>query len=61
MIEPILAEFKREVALQRANGATDRDIEAMLERIATVNRPIMDADQLNYFWTFIGKQRSARS
>jgi hypothetical protein len=58
MIEPILAEFKREVALQRA---TDRDIEAMLERIATVNRPIMDADQLNYFWTFIGKQRSARS
>ena len=49
MIEPILAEFKREVALQRANGATDRDIEAKLERIATVTRPVMDADQLNYF------------
>jgi hypothetical protein len=41
--------FKREVALQRANGATEAEIQAMLDRIETVNRSVIDADQLAYF------------
>jgi hypothetical protein len=49
IIEPILTEFKREVAQRRANGATEAEIEAMLSRIETTNRPVMDADQLQYF------------
>jgi hypothetical protein len=49
MLAPIVTEFKREVAQQRANGATEADIEAMLDRIESVNRPVMDADQLEYF------------
>jgi hypothetical protein len=49
MLAPIVTEFKREVVQQRANGASEADIEAMLDRIETVNRPIMDADQLAYF------------
>jgi hypothetical protein len=43
--EPILTEFKREVAQRRANGATEAEIEAILSRI---NRPVMDADQFQY-------------
>jgi hypothetical protein len=48
IIEPILTEFKREVAQRRANGATEAEIEAMLSRIETTNRPVMDAVQLQY-------------
>jgi hypothetical protein len=48
IIEPILTEFEREVAQRRANGATEAEIEAMLSRIETTNRPVMDADQFQY-------------
>jgi hypothetical protein len=48
IIEPILTEFKREVAQRRANGATEAEIEAMLSQIETTNRPVMDADQFQY-------------
>ena len=49
MLGPIVAEFKREVALQRANGASEADIQEMLDRIESVNRAVMDANQLAYF------------
>ena len=49
MLGPIVAEFKREVAQQRANGASEVDIQEMLGRIESVNRAVMDADQLAYF------------
>jgi hypothetical protein len=49
MLGPMVTAFKREVALQRANGATEAEIQAMLDRIETVNRSVMDADQLAYF------------
>ena len=49
MLDPIVAEFKREVAQQRANGASEADIEEMLDRIERLNRAVMDADQLAYF------------
>lgn len=48
MIEPILTEFRREIARQRANGANESDIEAMLARLEATNRPVMDADQFEY-------------
>jgi hypothetical protein len=48
MLNPIVAEFKREVAEQRANGASEGDIQEMLDRIESVNRAVMDADQLAY-------------
>jgi hypothetical protein len=48
IIEPILTEFRREVAQRRANGATEAEIEAMLSRIETTNRPVMEADQFQY-------------
>jgi hypothetical protein len=49
MLTPIVTEFKREVAQQRANGASEADIEEMLDRIERANRSVMDADQLAYF------------
>jgi hypothetical protein len=49
MLAPMVAEFKREVAQQRANGASEADIEEMLARIESSNRSVMDADQLAYF------------
>ena len=42
------AAFKREVAQQRANGASEADVQEMLARIESVNRIVMDADQLAY-------------
>ena len=48
MLNPIVAEFKREVAQQRANGASEADIQEMLDRIESINRAVMDADQLAY-------------
>lgn len=48
MIEPILTEFRREIAHQRVNGANESDIEAMLARLEATNRPVMDADQFEY-------------
>jgi hypothetical protein len=48
MLNPIVAEFKREVAQQCANGASEADIQEMLDRIESLNRPVMDADQLAY-------------
>jgi hypothetical protein len=48
MLNPIVAEFKREVAEQRENGASEGDIQEMLDRIESVNRAVMDADQLAY-------------
>jgi hypothetical protein len=49
MLEPILAEFRREVAQLGANGANEADIEAMLARVENTNRPVMDPDQFEYF------------
>ena len=49
MIEPMLRAFKQEVAEQRANGASEADIEAMLARIESLNRGSMEADQLAFF------------
>ena len=48
MLNPIVAAFKREVAQQRANGASEADVQEMLARIESVNRVVMDADQLAY-------------
>jgi hypothetical protein len=48
MLTPIVTEFKREVAQQRANGASDADIENMLERIERTNRSVMDSDLLAF-------------
>ena len=48
MLAPILAEFKREIAQQRANGASEAHIGEMLERIERTNRSVMDADQLAF-------------
>ena len=48
MLNPIVAAFKREVAQQRANGASEADVQEMLARIESVNRIVMDADQLAY-------------
>jgi len=48
IIQPILTECRPEVAQRRANGATEPEIEAMLRRIETTNRPLMDADQFQY-------------
>ena len=49
MIEPMLRAFKQEVAEQRANGASEADIEAILARIESLNRGSMEADQLAFF------------
>ena len=49
MLAPIVTEFKRDIAQQRANGASEADIEEMLARIESTNRSVMDADQLAYF------------
>jgi hypothetical protein len=49
MIEPMLRAFKQEVAEQRANGASEADIEAILARIESLNRGSMEADQLALF------------
>jgi hypothetical protein len=43
MLDPIVSEFKREVAQQRANGASEVDIQKMLGRIESVNRAVMAA------------------
>ena len=48
MIEPILTAFRSEVAQQRANGAKELDIEAILARVEIANRPVMDVDQFEY-------------
>jgi hypothetical protein len=49
MLAPIVTEFKRDIAQQRANGASEADIEEMLARIESTNRSVMDADHLAYF------------
>ena len=49
MLAPIVIEFKRDIAQQRANGASEADIEEMLARIESTSRSVMDADQLAYF------------
>jgi hypothetical protein len=49
MLEPILAEFRREVAQLGANGANEADIEAMLARVENTNRPVMDPDSSSIF------------
>ena len=61
MLGPIIAEFKREVAQQRANGASEADIQAMLGRIESVNRAVMDADQLAYFMELFREAVAASS
>jgi len=48
MLNPIVAAFKREVAQQRPNGASEADVQEMLARIESMNRAVMDADQLAY-------------
>jgi hypothetical protein len=48
MLTPIVMEFKRAVAQQRANGASDADIENMLERIERTNCSVMDSDLLAF-------------
>ena len=55
------AEFKREVAQQRANGASEVDIQEMLGRIESVNRAVMDADQLAYFMELFREAAAASS
>ena len=49
IIEPILTKLKREVAQRRAYGYPEEEIEAMLRWIETTNRPVMDADQFQFF------------
>ena len=61
MLGPIVAEFKREVAQQRANGASEVDIQEMLGRIESVNRAVMDADQLAYFMELFREAAAASS
>jgi hypothetical protein len=61
MLGPIVAEFKREVAQQRANGASEVDIQEMLDRIESVNRAVMDADQLAYFMELFREAAAASS
>ena len=59
MLAPIVTEFKREVAHQRANGASEADIEEMLERIESTNRSVMDADQLAFCMELFREAASA--
>ena len=61
MLGPIIAEFKREVAQQRANGASEADIQAMLGRIESANRAVMDADQLADFMELFREAAAASS
>ena len=61
MLNPIVAEFKREVAQQRANGASEADIQEMLDRIKSVNRAVMDADQLAYLMELFREAAAAAS
>ena len=49
MIEPMLRAFKQEVAEQRANGASEADIEASWQGLKSLNRGSMEADQLAFF------------
>jgi hypothetical protein len=41
-------------------GATEADIDAMLERVETVNRPVMAADQFQYFMELFRKAAAPR-
>jgi len=61
MLNPIVAEFKREVAQQRANGASEADIREMLDRIESINRAVMDADQLAYLMGLFREAAAASS
>ena len=57
MLTPIVTEFKREVAQQRANGASDADIENMLERIERTNRLLWIPTCLRSAWNCLRKQQ----
>ena len=48
MLEPIVKEFAKEMASQRARGATEADIQLMLERVELTNQPVMDPDLFQF-------------
>jgi hypothetical protein len=59
MLNPIVAEFKREVEQQRANSASEADTQEMLDRIESVNRAVVEADQLAYLLELFREAASA--
>jgi hypothetical protein len=55
MLDPIVREFAREIAKQRSEGATESDIQAMLDRVESANRPVMDPEQFQFFMDMFRK------
>lgn len=59
LLEPIVKEFAKEIALQRARGATESDIQTMLDRVEFTNRPVMDPDQFQFVMTMFREAAQA--
>ena len=59
MLDPIVREFAREIAKQRSEGASESDIQAMLDRVESVNRPVMDPEQFQFFMDMFRKAAHA--
>jgi len=51
MLSPIIKAFAKEITAQRANGATEADIQGMLDRVETTNRPVMQPEQFQFVMT----------
>jgi len=61
MLDPIVREFAREIAKQRSEGASESDIQAMLDRVESANRPVMDPEQFQFFMDMFRKAAQALS
>ena len=59
MLDPFVREFAREIAKQRSEGATESDIQAMLDRVESANRPVMDPEQFQFFMDMFRKAAQA--